>query len=86
MDGAHRVHRSESDTTPPSMQVVKAVADHEGTDPVGLVEPLYDTIDPDALDALFDGPSDRHGKITFRYHGYRVTVHSDGRVDVTDRR
>ncbi|WP_227380707.1 HalOD1 output domain-containing protein [Haladaptatus halobius] len=53
------------------------------------LEPLYETIDPDALDALFvprtDGSDRPGGQVTFTYAGYSVTVTSDRpavRIDV----
>lgn len=41
--------------------------------------PLYEAIDPDALDSLFDGGEDGSADraVTFRYSEYRVTVESD---------
>ncbi|PSP78628.1 hypothetical protein BRC81_07350 [Halobacteriales archaeon QS_1_68_20] len=68
-----------------SRAVLTAVADAEGVDPVDLDRPLYDAVDPDALDALFrtdvaDGV-DCH--VQFRYYGYEITVHGDGSLDLT---
>ena len=62
-----------------SSAVVEAVASAEGVEPFDLSEPLYDAINPDALDALFAG---NDGRVTFEYHGYRVTAHASGEVDV----
>lgn len=50
-----------------------------GTDPRGgeMLTPLYETIDPDALSALFDsndGDGVRTGGITFTHDGYQVTA------------
>lgn len=49
-------------------------------------EPLYDSIDPDALDRLFE-PHDRGlrdgGRVTFSFAGHRVTVQGDGSVFVS---
>lgn len=39
----------------PATRVIEAVARASDTSPSGLTTPLYDTIDPDALDRLF-GP------------------------------
>lgn len=67
----------ESDATA-SEAVVATVADRAGADPIDL-PPLYDAIDPDALDAIFrDG---RPGRVSFEYVGYEVTV--CGRDQVT---
>lgn len=68
-----------------SEAVVEAVADAEGVEPTEL-QPLYDVIDPDALDSLFrpqfDGRHPSRGEITFRYHGYVVHVDDAGRVSL----
>lgn len=60
----------------PSLQVVESVADKEGVAPAQLSPPLYEAIDPDALDALFD-PSYQATSIrefTFEYSEYEVHV------------
>lgn len=59
--------------------VVEAISRAEDTDPTDL-DPVYEVIDPDALNELFDGKRGNAGKVEFRYHGYDVTVRSDGRV------
>lgn len=59
--------------------VIEAVAEAENADPVDL-DPIYDAIDPDALDDLFRGREGEFGRVVFRYHGYRVTVGRNGRV------
>jgi hypothetical protein len=61
----------------PSAAVVEAVAEASGTEPLAL-PPLYDAIDPDALDALF-GPSSGGtqstvGTIEFVYAGTTVEL------------
>ncbi|MCU4740179.1 hypothetical protein OB955_02925 [Halobacteria archaeon AArc-m2/3/4] len=73
---------------PPSQAVVRAVADAEDVPAADLsppeYEPLYDAVDPAALDALFEpthsGLSQRTGTVTFPFCGYTVTVSSDGAV------
>lgn len=64
--------------------VVDALADAEDVDPLEL-EPLYEVIDPDALDSLFAPADDdeRAGRVQFRTAGYRVEVTSTGRVHLT---
>lgn len=64
------------DARPLSEQLVRAVAASEGVDPVALETPLYEAIDPDALDRLFRSTNtDRAGgRVEFSYHGYRVVV------------
>ena len=60
-----------------STEVIRAIAAEEGVDALELSPPLYDVIDPDALDALFHNTS---GRIAFEYRGYTVTVTSEGTV------
>jgi hypothetical protein len=69
-----------------STAIVDTLAEAKGVDPLEL-DPLYDVVDPDALDALFS-PSDesddsRFGRVTFRTSGYEVEATSTGRVHVT---
>ncbi len=56
--------------------MVTAVTEANGTKPA---TPLYEAIDPDALEALY-----QHGspEVNFEYIGYHVTVHSDRTVSV----
>lgn len=90
MNHAHQFGRSTTTTESPtglSEAVVEAVASAEGCDPVDLPV-LYERIDPDALDKLFDTPgrsdgrSSRPAHVRFTYHGYEVHAHADGRVSV----
>ena len=65
---------------PISTVIAETIANHKGVDPVDI-EPLYTTIDPEALDALFaprnDGTARTAGRITFTHAGYEITVNSD---------
>lgn len=69
-----------------SERVVTAVADARDVDSLEL-PPLFDVINPDALDQLFDhGLSDGTngpGRVVFMFAGCEVEVHSDGEVTVT---
>ncbi|WP_435102078.1 HalOD1 output domain-containing protein [Halarchaeum sp. P4] len=62
--------------------VVRAVAEREGVPVEELSQPLYEVVDPEALDALFRANT---GRASFEYAGYRVTVTHDGRVDIDAR-
>ena len=62
-----------------SEAVLSAVADREGVGPEELGTPLYDVIDPEALDNLFRNGS---GRVTFEYMNYVVTVDNRGTVRV----
>lgn len=70
-----------------SERVIEAVAEREGVDTTGLRTPLYDAVDPDALDALF-AASDESGtaerRLRFTYHGYDVIVGGDGAITVSE--
>jgi len=43
------------------------------------MRPLAHTVDPDALDRHVRG-ADESATLSFEFHGYRVTVGSDGRI------
>ena len=62
-----------------SEQVVEKVARVTGTDALEL-PPLYDSVDPDALDSLATGPGDV--EIAFVYAGQEVCVESGGEISV----
>ncbi|MCU4925944.1 hypothetical protein OB905_08090 [Halobacteria archaeon AArc-dxtr1] len=68
----------------PSLRVVHRVAAAEGVDPTALDPPLYEAVDPAALDQLYetatDGDCTCPSRVSFRFHGYDVTVESNGRV------
>ena len=68
-----------------STTVVTAVAKASGEDPTDL-PPLYESIDPDALDKLLGGGLGRSGShdgyLTFTYADHSVTVHADGEIVV----
>ena len=69
-----------------SEAVILAVSEATETDPIEL-EPLYDYVDPDALDRLFrtrGGLASRQGTVVFTMDGCEVTVHADGTVVATD--
>ncbi|WP_313692337.1 HalOD1 output domain-containing protein [Halorarum halobium] len=69
----------------PSTAVVETVAIAAACEPT-VLEPLYETVDPDALDTLIRSigtdSKDGDATVTFALDGYQVTVERDGRVDV----
>jgi hypothetical protein len=71
---------TESDA-PLSTLVVRAVSAATETPPDKL-PPLYQAIDPDALDVVFDH-SDTEGAVEFQYAGRTVTVFADRTVNVS---
>ncbi|SIR86934.1 hypothetical protein SAMN05421858_4196 [Haladaptatus litoreus] len=66
-------------------RIVAAVAETDDQS-VDDLEPLYEVIDPDALNTLFgphvDGSSRTVGEISFQYAGYWVTVSSEYVIDI----
>lgn len=65
-----------------SIAVVTTVAKVSGQDP-STCTPLYDVIDPEALEKVFtrtaNTEADIHGCVRFEYEGYRVVVKANGR-------
>ncbi|MFW5938032.1 MAG: HalOD1 output domain-containing protein [Halanaeroarchaeum sp.] len=60
---------------PTSCLVVTSIADVTGQDPADL-DPLWDSVDPDALDSFVAHASETSTpyQLTFQYQGYTVTV------------
>lgn len=77
------VPRAETSDGPISQQVVEAIADATGVDPLEL-PPLYDSVDPDALDSLFshDGASASITSLCFEIGDCEVVVRGSGEVVV----
>lgn len=80
-------YRTEFDpsSVPPSRAVVAVVATIDGED-VTALEPLNDAVDPDALDRLLEASPTRPQRgprtVEFEYRSYRITVRSEGVVEV----
>lgn len=73
----------DSTAAAPSLAVASALAVVTDTDPMA-VEPLHDTVDTDALDAILTrGPVDGSGvTTTFTVDGHDVTLETGGRLTV----
>ena len=65
--------------------VITTVAEEKDVDPLELTPPLYEVIDPDALESLF-GNDRTLGKLIFNYSGCEVSVFSDGYISVRSHR
>jgi len=52
----------------------------------GKLRPLAESVDPEALDALFDGRAAENAYVTFRHEGFTITVtgNEDVLVDPVD--
>ena len=69
-----------------SIAIVDAIADMESTTAADVEPPLYEAVDPDALDRLFaptDGSQRITGRVRFEYGSYDVSVSSAGLVRIT---
>jgi len=69
--------------TDASTAVVLAVAAAANARPHEL-DPLYEVVDPDALNHLFDDPDRAPLAVSFEYEGYAATVQGRGEVVLTD--
>ena len=65
-----------ADDPNPSVRVVGAVASASNVDPLEC-PPLYEAVNPSALDSLFTGATTSSGRLRFEYAGYDVTVSAD---------
>jgi len=66
--------------------IIWALADAADVDPTTL-PPLYDYVDPDALNAMFDRRdelTDDNALLSFQVDTWNVFVSSDGRIRVCD--
>lgn len=82
-----KILASESPSELLSERIIRAVADAEGVSPTALDTPLYESIDPEALDRLFRSSDNRHGMTVsaqFEYYGYKLDIHSDGQLTLTE--
>ncbi|WP_226039745.1 HalOD1 output domain-containing protein [Natrinema sp. DC36] len=64
-----------------SLRVVEALATATGTAAHEL-EPLYNVVDPEALDQLFERDTNDGIRVTFEYGDSLVEVRSNGTVSV----
>lgn len=75
-----------TDAATVSDEVVSAVAAEKEVDPLAL-DPLYQVIDPDAIDALYGlgsvGQGSSSVRVEFTYCGCDVVVDADGSVTVS---
>ncbi|WP_254538263.1 HalOD1 output domain-containing protein [Halomarina litorea] len=85
-DGPAVVHCDLGAVDEPSASVVKAVATAVAVDPLDLLGPLSDTVDPDALNDLFVPERSVAECVRFAFAGTTVEVRSDGRVTASPHR
>lgn len=63
-------------------RVIQRVSDASGRTALEI-PPLYNAVDPEALERLVKTMSD--GVVSFHYAGHEVTVDSDGEIQVSER-
>ena len=66
----------------PIPQIVDAVAEAEGVEPVTLDPPLAEVVDPDAVERLVENSTASDLEVRFAYRGHDVVVDESGRVQV----
>lgn len=71
----------------PSTVLIETIADVTDRTPTEM-EPLYDSVDPDALDALLKNDGTAHLaqalSISFTFEGFHVTLRSDGHLELIE--
>lgn len=87
LDGhdVHHVHHDTDDGVTLSTTVIEAVAAVAGVDPSRTRIPIEQSVDPDALDDLFEPSTDcgrDGGCLVFPVWEFTVVVHADGNVFV----
>lgn len=67
----------------PSLAIVDALVDLQDTAPTSL-DPLYNSIEADALDTLLRHDTGARVAVEFRYGDYSITVKNDGEIQIRD--
>jgi hypothetical protein len=67
----------------PATAIVRAVAEYEGV-PTSHLPPLYETVDTDVVESIYDAAAGSTQRVTFEYVGYTITVRGDGTIAVGD--
>jgi hypothetical protein len=72
------IRKSPEQSTSIAMAIISAIEEVDGDRPD---IPLYDVVEPDALEALY-----KHGKqrVQFQYAGYQVTIQPDQTILVSE--
>ncbi|WP_290813768.1 HalOD1 output domain-containing protein [Halovivax sp.] len=78
---ADRSLRNSADELEPSSRLVLTVADRTGASFEEL-PPLYEAIDPEALDRLVTAGRTPSLEVHFAYAGFRVSVGGDGAIEL----
>ncbi|MFP9193555.1 HalOD1 output domain-containing protein [Natronosalvus vescus] len=66
------------------LAIIETVAERKGIDPLEVEPPLYESVDVDALEALFRSRAGQSTvTISFEYAGYLVTLEGPDTVRLT---
>lgn len=79
-EGCYRVTYDPCRATP-SVAIVAIISNITGKGPLEL-DPIYESIDSDALDALFTRKRPSVCRLTFQYNGFEITVGTDAIIEV----
>lgn len=64
------------------VSIVEAIEEHEGTDLARSEFVLYDDVDPDALDVLFEEHAAANTRVQFDTDGVTVSLWGDENVEI----
>ncbi|SIR15856.1 hypothetical protein SAMN05421858_1641 [Haladaptatus litoreus] len=80
------LHETTHDGDGPITETVIEALSDVSDDPPTEMEPLYESVSPDALMDLFDRSSHVAvpARVEFRHHGYAVVIEDDGQVIICD--
>jgi len=67
----------------PVTAIVRAVAERECA-PTTHLPPLYEVVDTDIIESIYDAAAGSTQHVTFEYVGYTITVRADGTIAVDD--
>lgn len=90
-DGGQRTFETETGKRPASIAIVESIAAIEGINPSKVDFSLYESIDPEALDTIFENSEDEgetsDDKIVaeFPVDGYVVQIRNTGKITVKGR-
>jgi len=74
---------SSIDVSPDSLQIIEALADYRGVDPLELDFALGEQIDPEALETVLDADIEDL-QVTFSIDGMTVSIGNDGTIMISD--
>ncbi len=70
-------------TSPDGLQIIEALADYQGVDPIELDFVLGEKIDTEALETVLDADTETL-KVTFRIEGMTVFIAADGTIMISE--